>query len=110
MSITSTMLRAAMPMLGFMALLTLPFIANAAETAGDSAAPVINTVCPMDGKTINMANCKMVMMTVGEGTEAKRCRMACCSDACCSEFMKDPGAAMKSQFIGPKGGDTRKGH
>lgn len=109
MSIQSTMLHTTMPMLGLMALLASPFTLNAADTAGDSTAPVINTACPMDGKPINMDHGKMVMMTIGEGAEAKKYRMACCSDTCSTEYMKDPGAMMKSANTGPKGGDTRKG-
>ena len=62
------------------------------------APPVINTVCPMDGKPINAANCPMMPMTMGEGAEAKHYRMAMCSEACMTEFKKDPAASLKPIF------------
>ena len=72
----------------------------------DAQSPVINTVCPMDGKPIDMAHCSMMKMTIGEGADAKQCRMAMCTDACMTEFKKDPAAALKPIFgkgaAGPK--------
>ena len=69
--------------------------------ASDTAAttpPVINTVCPMDGKTIDMATAPTVQVTVGEGAEAKQFRLAMCSAGCCSEFKKDPIEVFKPRF------------
>lgn len=60
--------------------------------------PVLNTTCPMDGKPIDMAKCPMMSMTVGEAAEAKKYRMAMCSEKCMSEFTKDPAAALKPIF------------
>ena len=99
-------------MLGLMALLAAPFAHNtigAAEGATAPAPTVINTVCPMDGKPIDPAKAKMVMLTIGEGADAKKYNLAFCSEDCCTDFKKDPGAALKPWFMGPKGGDTRKG-
>lgn len=86
-----------------LALTAALFTANALgamETKDKSEAmsPVINTVCPMDGKAVDMANCPMVKMTIGEGADAKPYRMACCSEACMTEFKKDPAAALKPTF------------
>lgn len=76
---------------------------GAAETndkndKADSLPPVVNTVCPMDGKPLDMAHCSMMKMTMGEGAEAKPYRMGMCSDACMTEFKKDPAAALKPVF------------
>ena len=98
--------------LGLIAVLASPFAGNAAGAAEGTTATAtpeaINTVCPMDGKVIDGTKSKMVMLTVGEGADAKKCHMAFCSEAECAEFKKDPGAVLKSAFIGPKGGDTRR--
>ena len=69
-----------------------------AKEKADAQSPVINTVCPMDGKPIDMAHCSMMKMTIGEGADAKQCRMAMCTDACMTEFKKDPAAALKPVF------------
>lgn len=98
--------RAATPALGLFVLLAAPFSANALAAADEK--PVVNAACPMSGKPID-PKIKMVMMTVGEGADAKHYNVAFCSHECCVKFEKDPGAALKPWFIGPKGGDTRKG-
>lgn len=108
MSIQSSFRQSTLPWLGLLALLASPCLLGAAELTNDSSTPVINTTCPMDGKMLDMTTCKMVNMTVGEGADAKKCRMACCSDTCASEFTKDPATVMKANYTGPKGGDTRK--
>ncbi len=63
-----------------------------------TVAPVINSVCPMDGKPIDAEKCPMMPMTMGEGADAKHYRMAMCSEACMTEFKKDPAAALKPVF------------
>ena len=97
--------------LGLLALVAAPISMNSLGAAEGpiAAIPVMNTTCPMDGKPVDLAKAKMVMVTIGEGAEAKHYHMAFCSDGCCDDFKKDPGAALKPWFIGPKGGDTRKG-
>lgn len=109
MSNQSPLRQMTLPWLGLVALLALPCLLNAVEPSNDPTAPVINTTCPMDGNAIDMTTCKMVKMTVGEGADAKSCRMACCSVSCASEFAKDPASVLKTNYVGPKGGDTRKG-
>jgi hypothetical protein len=108
--IISTLLRDhTRTLLGALVLVAVPFSLHAADVNTSSPAPVINTVCPMDGKPIDGIHGKMVMMTIGEGTETKPYRMACCSEVCSTAFMKDPGAALESGMAGPKGGDVRRG-
>ena len=111
MSISRSLLHATLPALGLLALLAAPFSMSNLAAAEDatSALPVINAVCPMDGKPIDPAKAKMVMLTIGEGADAKKYNLAFCDMECCTEFKKDPSAALKPWFIGPKGGDTRKG-
>ena len=108
MSLTSlpTIHRAAMPALGLFVLLAAPFSAITLDAADTPV--VVNAVCPMSGKPVD-PSVKMVMMTLGEGADAKHYNVAFCSHECCVKFEKDPGAALKPWFIGPKGGDTRKG-
>jgi hypothetical protein len=110
MSISRSLLHATLPVLGLLALLASPFGMStlAAADTDTSTLPIINTVCPMSGKTIDTAHCKMIMVTFGEGADAKKCKMAFSSEDACAEFMKDPATALKPWFIGPKGGDTRK--
>ena len=100
----SNTLRTSIPAIGLLALLVSPFsVISAAAVEGSTATPaVINTVCPMDGKAIDPTKSKMVMITVGEGADAKKCNMAFCSEEECSEFKKDPGTALKAWFQGPK--------
>lgn len=107
MSLTSlpSIHRAAMPALGLFVLLAAPLSVN---TLAAADTPVVNAVCPMSGKPID-PKVKMVPMTIGEGADAKHYNVAFCSHECCTKFEKDPGAALKPWFIGPKGGDTRKG-
>ena len=62
------------------------------------APPIMNTVCPMDGKAINMATSPTVLVTVGEGADAKQFRLAQCSMECCAALKKDPLAALKPLF------------
>lgn len=62
-----------------------------------AAAPILNTVCPMDGKDVD-AKAPTILLTVGEGAEAKSFRLAMCSQACCTAFQKDPAAALKPVF------------
>jgi hypothetical protein len=64
----------------------------------DPAAPVINSVCPMDGKPIDISHCSMMNMTIGDGAHARTYRMAMCNDTCMTEFQKDPAAALKPIF------------
>jgi len=59
--------------------------------------PIINTVCPMDGKAVNDKS-TMVPMTIGEGATAKHYRMGMCSAACHDEMMKDPQKALAPRF------------
>lgn len=77
-----------------------PIAISAAEghehAAGSPA--VINTVCPMDGKEIENTKAHSVLVTVGEGAEAKQFRLAMCSQECHTEFKKDPVAALKPRF------------
>lgn len=104
--------RTALPALGLLAMLCVPFAPATLAAADNSTAAtpmVINTVCPMDGKPIDQTKAKMVLVTIGEGADARKYLMAFCSDECCTEFTKDPGVAFKSWYIGPKGGETRKG-
>ena len=105
MSIPRTLPRAAMPVLGLFVLLAATFSVSA---LGAAELPVINAACPMTGKPID-PSVKMVMMTIGEGADAKHYNVAFCSHECCAKFEKDPVAALKPWFMGPKGGDTRKG-
>ena len=60
----------------------------------------------MTGKDIDMVKSPTVLMTIGEGAECKKYRIAMCSDACVTEFNKDPAAALKPKFgknvTGPK--------
>ena len=91
--------RAAITTLGLLGLLAVPISA----TLGAAEMPVLNTHCPVSGKPID-PNVKMLMMTVGEGAEAKSYKVAFCSHECCVKFEKEP-----NKWIGPKGGDTRKG-
>lgn len=87
-------------LLALTAMLVAP-IALSAEEGHDHAAmapPIINTICPMDGKAIDMAKSPTVLITVGEGAEAKQFRLAMCSADCCTEFKKDPVAALKPYF------------
>lgn len=72
--------------------------ADSHEHAPFAPAPIINTVCAMDGKAIDQAKAPTVLITVGDGTEAKQFRLAMCSDNCCTEFKKDPAAALKPRF------------
>ena len=110
MTINRTIFRATMPALVLFAMLASPFTMTSIGAADAPATlPVINTVCPMDGKPIDVTKAKMVLVTFGEGVEAKRCHLAFDSEECCTEFMKDPSKVLKPWFIGPKGGDTRKG-
>lgn len=86
----------------------VPCALSAADVTPPAAtpAPIINTVCPMDGKPIDMATSPTCPMTIGEGAEAKHFRMAMCSMPCCTEFKKDPEAALKPKLgkdaAGPK--------
>jgi hypothetical protein len=77
-----------------------PIALGAAEGREQSATapPIINTVCTMDGKEMDLAKAPTVPITIGEGAEAKQFRLAMCSDACCTEFKKDPAAALKPRF------------
>lgn len=87
--------------LAIAAALFAPIALNAAEGHEHGAAtapPIINTVCAMDGKEMDMAKAPTVLITVGEGAEAKQFRLAMCSDDCCKEFKKDPVAALKPRF------------
>lgn len=72
--------------------------AEGREQGVATAPPIINTVCPMDGKDMDLAKAPTVLITVGEGPEAKQVRLAMCSDGCCTEFKKDPAAALKPRF------------
>ena len=88
-------------LLALAAMLATPITLGAAEGHEHGAAtapPIINTVCAMDGKEMDMAKAPTVLITVGEGAEAKQFRLAMCSDACCTEFKKDPVAALKPRF------------
>lgn len=78
--------------------LSIPLALGAAEGHDAGAGPVINSVCPMDGKPIDVNKSPTVPMTIGEGSDAMKCRMAMCSDECCTEFKKDPAAALKPHF------------
>ena len=100
MSLVGTFFRTTMPALGLLALLSTTAL-NAADT------PVLNTHCPISGNPVD-PSVKMVMMTVGEGAEAKSYKVAFCSHECCAKFTKDPAESL-NKWIGPKGGDTRKG-
>lgn len=92
--------------LALFAALLAPMTPMAAEdhdhaAAATTAAPIINTICPMDGmemKEADMAKMPTVLLTVGEGAEAKQFRLAMCSEKCCTEFKKDPAAALKPRF------------
>lgn len=64
----------------------------------DALPPIINTVCPMTGNDIDAAKSPTVLMSIGEGAECKKYRIAMCSDACVTEFKKDPAAALKPKF------------
>lgn len=86
-----------------LALLAVLWLVPAGLSAGDApavkAAPaVINSCCPMEGKAVDAATAPTVLVTVGEAAEAKQFRIAMCSAACCTEFMKDPAAVLKPQF------------
>lgn len=82
--------------LALAAMLFSPLALNAVEDT--TAPPIINTVCPMDGKPIDMATASTCPMTIGEGAEAKHYRIAMCSEHCCMEFKKDPAAVLKPKF------------
>lgn len=92
--------------LALIAALAAPMTLGAAEghdhaAAAATAAPIINTICPMDGKEMkeaDMAKAPTVLVTVGEGAEAKQFRIAMCSTECCTEFKKDPVAALRPRF------------
>lgn len=73
---------------------------GAAESAGEteSLPPILNTTCLMDGKPIDVAKSPMVMLTVGEGADAKHFRMAMCSEACMNGFKKEPAEPMRLNF------------
>jgi hypothetical protein len=64
----------------------------------DTVVPVVNAVCPMDGKPIDISHCSMMNMIMGDGAEAKPYRMAMCNDMCMIEFKKDPAAVLKPVF------------
>ena len=68
------------------------------NNTSDTQPPIINTVCPMTGKDIDASKSPTVLMTIGEGAECKKYRIAMCSDACVTEFNKDPAAALKPKF------------
>ena len=99
-------LRTTLSALGLIAVLVMPLAA--AEGTTSTTPEVINAVCPMDGKAIDPMKAKMVMLTVGEGADAKKYSMAFCSEEECSTFKNDPGSSLKTIFMGPKGGDTRR--
>lgn len=86
----------------------VPSALRAADVTVPAAtpAPILNTVCPMDGKPIDMASSPTCPMTIGEGAEAKHYRMAMCSMHCSTEFKNDPAAVLKPKFgkdaAGPK--------
>ncbi len=65
----------------------------------------INTTCMMCGKDVG-ADSKNLTLKVSDDKTSKTMTMACCSQACSDEFMKDPAAAMKPHFgknaAGPK--------
>ena len=86
--------------LALTAMLAAPMALSAAEGHDHAsvAPPIINTVCPMDGKEMDMAKAPTVLITVGEGAEAKQFRLAMCSADCCTEFKKDPVAALTPRF------------
>lgn len=67
-------------------------------STGSATSPVINTTCPMCSKDINADKSPSVPLTIGEGSEAKHYRMAMCSESCCTDFKKDPAAALKPRF------------
>jgi hypothetical protein len=82
--------------------LLLPLVGISAAEGHDhdahtGAAPILNTICPMDGKEVD-SKAPTVLLTVGEGTEAKSFRLAMCSHACCTVFQKDPAPALKPIF------------
>lgn len=79
--------------------LAIPCSLSAADSAAPTIAnaPIINKVCPMDGKPID-ATSPTVLMTIGEGAEAKHYRLAMCSDACCTDFKKDPMSVLTPKF------------
>lgn len=93
--------------LALLAALVLPSALSAAEANAHPVAPaIINTTCPMDGNAIDAVKSPTVLITVGEGTNAKQFRLAMCSMACCDDFMKDPATTLKPLFSknapGPK--------
>jgi hypothetical protein len=100
MSLVRAFFRTTMPALGLLAALS-------ATTLGAAETTVLNTHCPVSGKPVD-PSVKMVMMTVGEGADAKSYKVAFCSHECCVKFAKDPSESL-NKWIGPKGGDTRKG-
>jgi len=63
-----------------------------------ASAAVINTCCPVDGKSIDPTKCTMVPITIGEGAMAKHRSMAMCSEVCASELTKDPVKVMGAQI------------
>ncbi len=52
----------------------------------------------MTGKDIDVAKSPTVLILIGEGAEVTKSRIAMCSDACVTEFKKNPAAALKSKF------------
>ncbi len=99
-------LRTTLSALGLIAVFVMPLAA--AEGATSPTPEVVNAVCPMDGKAIDPMKAKMVMLTVGEGADAKKYSMAFCSEEECSMFKRDPGSSLKTMLTGPKGGETRR--
>ena len=76
--------------------LTATFLGSGTLMAVD--APILNTHCPVSGTAIDPAKAPTVLMTIGEGTEARQFRIAMCSDACCAEMKSDPAKSLKPLF------------
>lgn len=77
------------------------------ETNEAAPAPIINTICPMDGKAIDPANCHTVTVTAGAGLAAKQFCMACCSQSCSDTMKNEPLKVTiphsgKNSSVGPK--------
>lgn len=91
-------------------MLSSPLALSAAEGNDHAKAlpSIINTNCPMEGKDIDAEKAPTVLVTIGEGAEAKQFRLAMCSADCCTAFKKDPVVALKPRFgkgaPGPKTG------
>jgi hypothetical protein len=66
-----------------------------AEDAAAPLPPLLNTVCPMTGKPIDTTTCETILVTFGEGINAKQYRLAISSKEGCVEFMKDPTKPFK---------------